>query len=116
MALKAPLLLASLAISGTSFVHLPGETDLSDGLILRLSAATLTTSSDDEGTRIAIEGMTPLKAQHFVVPGDPVFAAFPAVAALIAPDSEIAVEYAARSRPSAWWSSMRSSSWAPTSP
>jgi len=91
MALKAPLLLASLVIAGTSFVHLPGENDLSDGLILGFGGA-LTTSSDDEGTRIAIEGMAPLKAQSFVVPGDPVFAAFPAVAALIAADSEIAVD------------------------
>jgi 3-phosphoshikimate 1-carboxyvinyltransferase len=91
MALKAPLLLASLVITGTSFVHLPGENDLSDGLILGFGGA-LTTTSDDDGTRIAIEGMAPLKAQHFVVPGDPVFAAFPAVAALIAADSEIAVE------------------------
>jgi 3-phosphoshikimate 1-carboxyvinyltransferase len=91
MGLKAPLLLASLVITGTSFVHLPGENDLSDGLILGFGGA-LTTTSDDEGTRIAIDGMTPLKSQHFVVPGDPVFAAFPAVAALIAADSEIAVE------------------------
>jgi 3-phosphoshikimate 1-carboxyvinyltransferase len=91
MALKAPLLLASLVIAGTSFVHLPGENDLSDGLILGFGGA-LTTTSDDDGTRIAIEGMTPLKAQQFAVPGDPVFAAFPAVAALIAADSEIAVE------------------------
>jgi 3-phosphoshikimate 1-carboxyvinyltransferase len=39
-----------------------------------------------------VEGRAPLKGTRVSVPSDPILAAFPTVAALIAPDSEIAVE------------------------
>jgi 3-phosphoshikimate 1-carboxyvinyltransferase len=91
MALKVPLLLASLVITGTSYLRLPGEGDFADGLVSSFGAS-LTAAPDEAGTRVSIEGAAPLKGQQFTVPGDPIFAAFPAVAALIAPDSEISID------------------------
>ena len=91
LALKAPLMLAALVTTGTSIIRTPDGSDPSDGLAMTFGAG-LTAAPTEDGTRVSIEGMTPLAGQTFVVPGDPVFAAFPAAAALIAPDSEIAIE------------------------
>ncbi len=91
LALKAPLLLAALVTTGTSYLHVPEGSDPSDSIAGAFGAA-ISSAPDETGTRISIEGMAPLNGRTLVVPGDPVFAAYPAVAALIAPDSEIAVE------------------------
>ena len=92
----APLLLHSLLITGASTLHLPR--DLSDpaiGVLINFGAR-LTTETSGDGRAVRIEGMMPLRAQAFGVPGDPALAAYPAVAALIAPDSEIRIEALAR--------------------
>ena len=91
-ALQPPLLLQSLVLTGTSVLHLPEPGgDAAEG-VLAAFGAKITDTAEETGTRVAVEGMAPLRALAFGVPGDPVLAAFPAVAALIAPDSEITVE------------------------
>jgi len=91
LALKTPLLLTALVTTGTSIIRTPEGSDPADGLAITFGAA-LTSAPAEEGTRLSIEGMAPLAGQKFTVPGDPVFAAFPAAAALVAPDSEISIE------------------------
>jgi 3-phosphoshikimate 1-carboxyvinyltransferase len=91
LALKTPLLLAAMTTTGTSILRLPAESDPAEDLCTSFGAA-ITASPDDEGPRLMIEGRAPLKAMHVTVPSDPVLAAFPTVAALIAPDSEIVVD------------------------
>ncbi len=90
--LRAPLLLAASVITGASTLHTAApEADPTESL-LAIFGARITGASDDSGRTTEIEGMSPLRAQAVVVPGDPTLAAYPAVAALIAPDSEITVE------------------------
>jgi 3-phosphoshikimate 1-carboxyvinyltransferase len=48
--------------------------------------------ADDGARTITVKGHTELKGQRVDVPGDPSSAAFPLVAALIVPDSEVTVE------------------------
>lgn len=98
LALKAPLLLAALVTTGTSILRLPVQSDAADDLCTAFGAA-ITAASDDDGPRLEIEGMAPLKGAKVTVPSDPVYAAFPAVAALIAPDSELAIDSVAISEP-----------------
>ncbi|MEO8758457.1 MAG: hypothetical protein ABI398_11990 [Devosia sp.] len=89
--LIAPLLLQALVTTGTSTLHLPeGVRDPAEGL-LALFGAKLSAVTADQVTRLTLEGMSPLRAQALTVPGDPRLAAYPAVAALIAPDSEITI-------------------------
>ena len=89
--LIAPLLLHALVTTGTSSLHLPaGLHDPAEGL-LTLFGARLGAETADDVTRLALEGMAPLRAQALAVPGDSRLAAYPAVAALIAPDSEITI-------------------------
>ncbi len=60
--------------------------------MLRGFGAELTVDVDADGTRhIAIHGEAELKPQTLVVPGDPSSAAFPIVAALITPGSDVTV-------------------------
>ena len=91
-ALKPPLLLAALVTTGTSTLRVGSlEPDPAE----RTSAvfgARIGSATDGDGQALEIEGMAPLRAQAFVVPGDPALAAYPAVAALTAPDSEVTVE------------------------
>lgn len=91
LGLKTPLLLAALLTRGTSILRLPAESDPAEDLCTSFGAA-IAAAPDDEGPRLMVEGLAPLRATRISVPSDPVLAAFPAVAALIAPDSEIAVD------------------------
>jgi 3-phosphoshikimate 1-carboxyvinyltransferase len=91
LALKTPLLLAALTTAGTSILRLPEEADPAEDLCTSFGAA-ITASPDEEGPRLMVEGRTPLKGTRLAVASDPILAAFPTVAALIAPDSEIAIE------------------------
>jgi len=54
--------------------------------------AEVTVAHDGEGRRIALVGRPELRPNRVVVPADPSSAAFPIVAALIVPDSDIVVE------------------------
>jgi|GEM_PF-4128503 len=91
-ALIAPLLLHCALVVGRSSLHLPtGITDPAEGLLAQFGVR-LAAESGDGVTRVVVEGMAPLAAQSLTIAGDPSLAVFPAVAALIAPDSEIVVE------------------------
>jgi 3-phosphoshikimate 1-carboxyvinyltransferase len=60
--------------------------------MLRGFGADLSVETEADGTRIiSILGEAELKPQHIVVPGDPSSAAFPVVAALLVPGSEVTV-------------------------
>ena len=90
--LVAPLLLHCAAITGRSLLHLPaGLTDPAEG-VLTLFGSKLEAISGEAAMTLGIDGMTPLRAQAASVPGDPALAAYPAVAAMIAPDSELIIE------------------------
>ncbi len=61
--------------------------------MLRGFGAELTVEVDADGVRIiSIRGEGELLPQHIVVPGDPSSAAFPVVAALLVPGSDVTVE------------------------
>lgn len=96
--LVAPLLLQALVVTGRSSLYLPdGLHDPAEDLLAAFGAR-LGAERDGEVTRIVVEGMAPLRAQALLVPGDPALAAYPAVAAMIAPDSEITVQSVALCR------------------
>ncbi len=96
-ALVGPLLLHCTALTGRSHLHLPaGLTDPAEGLLTRFGSL-LAVDADADGTAITVDGMAPLTAQALTVPGDPALAVYPAVAALIAPDSELTIESVALS-------------------
>jgi 3-phosphoshikimate 1-carboxyvinyltransferase len=89
--LVSPLLLMALVTTGRSTLHLPeGVRDPVEDLLV-LFGARLGGANDHEVTRIMLDGMTPLRAQALTIPGDPTLAAYAAVAALIAPDSEVTI-------------------------
>jgi len=84
-------LLHALVTTGTSTLHLPATLhDPAEGL-LALFGAKLSAEPADEMTRLALDGVAPLRAQALAVPGDPRLAVYPAVAALVTPDSEITI-------------------------
>ncbi len=89
---KSAVLLAGLNTSGITRVIEPVPTRDHSERMLRGFGATLDVEVEADGTRIiSIQGETELKPQQIVVPGDPSSAAFPVVAALIVPGSEVRV-------------------------
>ncbi|MBN9304902.1 MAG: hypothetical protein BGO82_10670 [Devosia sp. 67-54] len=87
--LVAPLLLNALVTVGRSRLTLPaGSHDPAIDLLAAFGAR-LGAEEDAAGLRLGLEGLAPLRAQALTVPGDPHLAVYPAVAALIAPDSEL---------------------------
>jgi 3-phosphoshikimate 1-carboxyvinyltransferase len=89
---KSAVLLAGLNTPGITRVIEPVPTRDHSERMLRGFGADLTVEVDADGTRhIAIRGEAELKPQTLVVPGDPSSAAFPVVAALITPGSEVRV-------------------------
>ena len=89
--LVGPLLLHALVTTGRSTLHLPeGLHDPVEDMLAAFNAR-IGAEQDGDITRVIVEGMAPLRAQALTVPGDPTLAAYPAVAAMIAPDSEITV-------------------------
>jgi 3-phosphoshikimate 1-carboxyvinyltransferase len=87
--LVAPLLLNGLVTAGRSILSVPeGLSDPAEQLLM-LFGAGLGAEHHEGSVRLTLEGMSPLRAQALAVPGDPVLAAYPAVAALVAPDSEL---------------------------
>ena len=89
---KSAILLAGLKTEGTTTVR---ETRLSRDHtenMLRAFGAEVTTRPKDEGQVVSIKGPVSLKGTRVNVPGDPSSAAFPIVAALIVPGSDICIE------------------------
>lgn len=89
---KSAILLAGLQTDGITTVR---ETRLSRDHtenMLRAFGAEVTTRAKDEGQIVSIKGPVNLIGTRVNVPGDPSSAAFPIVAALITPGSDICIE------------------------
>jgi len=90
---KSAVLLAALNTPGVTTVVEPVMTrDHTEKMLAGFGAA-VEIETDAEGARhIRIQGQGALKGQVIAVPGDPSSAAFPLVAALIVPGSDIVIE------------------------
>ncbi|MBH0236204.1 3-phosphoshikimate 1-carboxyvinyltransferase [Methylobrevis albus] len=90
---KSCVLLAGLGTPGVTTVIEPVFTrDHTERMLAGFGAA-IEVETDADGVRtIRLEGRPELKAQHVTVPADPSSAAFPIVAALIVPGSDLTVE------------------------
>ncbi|MAU95573.1 MAG: 3-phosphoshikimate 1-carboxyvinyltransferase [Fulvimarina sp.] len=91
---KSAVLLAGLNAPGVTTVIEPVATRDHTEKMLQGFGASLEVTIDAEGARhIALEGQGPLRAvEELTVPGDPSSAAFPLVAALIVPGSDVVIE------------------------
>jgi 3-phosphoshikimate 1-carboxyvinyltransferase len=90
---KSAVLLAGLAAPGTTTVIEKEATrDHTEKMLKHFGASVRVASVGDHGRRIALQGQPELEAAPVVVPADPSSAAFPLVAALIVPGSEIVLE------------------------
>jgi 3-phosphoshikimate 1-carboxyvinyltransferase len=90
---KSAVLLAGLNTPGTTTVIEPQPTRDHTERMLRHFGATVTTEPvNGGGKRIAVMGHPELAAAPITVPGDPSSAAFPLVAALITPGSQVTVD------------------------
>jgi 3-phosphoshikimate 1-carboxyvinyltransferase len=88
---KSAILLAALNTPGITTVIEPEPTRDHSERMLRGFGAALWTEKVAEGTAIHLRGEAELKACDILVPGDPSSAAFPAVAALIVPGSQLLI-------------------------
>ena len=90
---KSSVLLAGLNTPGETTVIEPRPTRDHTERMLRYFGATVSTEPEQGGgLRITVEGFPEMAAAPIVVPGDPSSAAFPLVAALIVPGSDVMVE------------------------
>ncbi|HUC67479.1 MAG TPA: 3-phosphoshikimate 1-carboxyvinyltransferase [Stellaceae bacterium] len=89
---KSAVLLAGLNAPGETIVIEPQPTRDHSERMLRHFGAALAIHDGPEGRRIALKGQPELKAADLAVPGDPSSAAFPAIAALLVPGSEVVIE------------------------
>jgi 3-phosphoshikimate 1-carboxyvinyltransferase len=91
--LKSAVLLAGLAAPGaTTVIEKEATRDHTEKLLKHFGAHVRIVSDGEHGRRITIEGQPELEAAPVVVPADPSSAAFPLVAALIVPGSELILE------------------------
>ena len=88
---KSAVLLAGLNTPGETRVIEPLATRDHTERMLRHFGATVVTTARGGSREIRLKGEVELKAADLVVPGDPSSAAFPIVAALILPGSEIEI-------------------------
>lgn len=90
---KSALLLAGLNIGAETIVEEPVPTrDHSERMLAGFGADLSVTPLEGGGRAIALRGWAQLRPQAIVVPGDPSSAAFPLVAALLVPGSDLLVE------------------------
>jgi 3-phosphoshikimate 1-carboxyvinyltransferase len=90
---KSAVLLAGLNTPGETSVIEPQPTrDHTERMLGHFGARLRVESEPDGARRITVEGYPELDAAPIAVPGDPSSAAFPLVAALIVPGSEITIE------------------------
>jgi len=90
--IKSAVLLAGLNARGvTTVIEAEASRDHTEKMLKHFGADVQVTI-EGEGRRIALVGRPELKASAVVVPADPSSAAFPIVAALITPGSDIVVE------------------------
>jgi 3-phosphoshikimate 1-carboxyvinyltransferase len=87
---KSAVILAGLSAPGRTTVIEPAPTRDHTERMLRHFGAKLTTEPQpDGGVAVTVDGQPELTAAPIEVPADPSSAAFPAVAALLVPDSEV---------------------------
>ncbi|HYL48247.1 MAG TPA: 3-phosphoshikimate 1-carboxyvinyltransferase [Stellaceae bacterium] len=90
---KSAVLLAGLNTPGETTVIEPAATrDHTENLLRHFGAVVAVTSTGTGGKRITLTGQPELTPADLTVPGDPSSAAFPIVAALIRPGSDMTVE------------------------
>ncbi|MBB6227577.1 3-phosphoshikimate 1-carboxyvinyltransferase [Polymorphobacter multimanifer] len=88
---KSAILLAGLNTPGHTVIIEPIPTRDHSERMLQGFGATLTVEETPQGRRITLVGEAELKPQTITVPGDPSSAAFPIVAALIVPGSDVTI-------------------------
>lgn len=89
---KSAVLLAGLNTPGLTQVIEPVPTRDHSERMLRGFGARIDVETQADGTRIiSVHGEAELKPQQIIVPGDPSSAAFPTVAALIVPGSDVRI-------------------------
>ncbi len=87
---KSAVILAGLSAPGRTTVIEPAPTRDHTERMLRHFGATVTVEALEDGSAaITVDGQPELTSAPILVPGDPSSAAFPAVAALLVPGSEI---------------------------
>ncbi|HEX7761064.1 MAG TPA: 3-phosphoshikimate 1-carboxyvinyltransferase [Caulobacteraceae bacterium] len=89
---KSAVLLAGLQADGVTEVIEPEATRDHTERMLRAFGAVVDVSDEADGRHIRLAGGQSLTGTKIVVPGDPSSAAFPLVAAIITPGSEVTVE------------------------
>lgn len=89
---KSALLLAALNVPGTSTIKEPIATRDHTERMLHAFGAKISVEKMDDGNAISVTGEEELIPAPIVVPCDPSSAAFPIVAALILPGSEVLLE------------------------
>jgi 3-phosphoshikimate 1-carboxyvinyltransferase len=91
--LKSAVLLAGLAAPGsTTVIEKEATRDHTEKMLKHFGASLRIAAAGQHGKRITLEGQPELEAAPVVVPADPSSAAFPLVAALIVPGSEIVLD------------------------
>lgn len=91
--LKSAVLLAGLAAPGeTSVIEREATRDHTERMLAHFGADVRVTPHGTHGRRITLVGQPELNAARVTVPADPSSAAFPLVAALIVPGSELILE------------------------
>lgn len=90
---KSAILLAGLNVQGETVVEEPVPTrDHSERMLTSFGADLTVEPMEGGGNRISVRGWADFRPQSLLVPGDPSSAAFPLVAALLAPGSEVLIE------------------------
>ena len=91
--LKSAVLLAGLAAPGeTTVIESEASRDHTERMLRHFGAKVASKPHGQHGRRITLIGQPELEPAHVVVPADPSSAAFPLVAALIVPGSELILE------------------------
>ncbi len=91
--LKSAVLLAGLAAPGeTTVIESEATRDHTERLLKHFGAKITSKPHGEHGRRIVLQGQPELEPANILVPADPSSAAFPLVAALIAPGSELILE------------------------
>ena len=91
--LKSAVLLAGLAAPGeTTVIEAEATRDHTERLLKHFGAKITSKSHGENGRRIVLKGQPELEPASVLVPADPSSAAFPLVAALLVPGSELVLE------------------------
>jgi 3-phosphoshikimate 1-carboxyvinyltransferase len=91
--LKSAVLLAGLAAAGeTTVIETEASRDHTERMLKHFGAKIVSKPHGEHGRRITLAGQPELEPANVVVPADPSSAAFPLVAALIVPGSDVTLE------------------------